>query len=287
MAPRYVSPLIVEPGSVFGFATTPLFPSSPPTGRFGALVVLGYNADLVVIGVLDGVWTAMPTLAEVTGRKLMRHSRFESGKKPVAFGFDRKWTVELKELTLLGVLPLDDEQRRIADRYLGDNFIGRTYSVPETADSEVEGEWRWVNDREAYLAELAAEQERREREYAAAQERYETRLKDLTWEHLLAETPFERWNESPPFPSAEFRDAAAERVRETYRELAALGPKPRRADVRKALKSLLEWIKKADADAGLVLETEERDDIYLLLEEITHVARQPALLPEMEPWYTW
>ena len=90
MAPRYVSPLIVEPGSVFGFATTPLYPSSPPTGRYGALVVLGHNADLVVIGVLDGVWTSLPTLAEVTGRKLMRHSRFESGKKPVAFGFDRK-----------------------------------------------------------------------------------------------------------------------------------------------------------------------------------------------------
>ena len=287
MAPRYVSPLIVEPGSVFGFATTPLFPSSPPTGRYGALVVLGHNADLVVIGVLDGVWTSLPTLAEVTGRKLMRHSRFESGKKPVAFGFDRKWTVELQQLTLLGLLPLDDEQQRIANRYLGDNFIGRVYSLPETADSEVEGEWRWVNDREAYLAESAAEQERREREYAAAQERYETRLKDLTWEHLLAETPFERWNESPPFPSAEFRDAAAERVRETYRELQALGPKPRKADVRKAVKSLLQWIKDADAAAGLVLETEERDDIYLLLEEITHVARQPSLLPEMEPWHTW
>ncbi len=53
------------------------------------------------------------------------------------------------------------------------------------------------------------------------------------------------------------------------------------------MKSLLQWIKDADAAAGLVLETEERDDIYLLLEEITHVARQPSLLPEMEPWYTW
>ena len=47
------------------------------------------------------------------------------------------------------------------------------------------------------------------------------------------------------------------------------------------------FLKDADAAAGLVLETEERDDIYLLLEEITHVARQPSLLPEMEPWYTW
>ena len=51
--------------------------------------------------------------------------------------------------------------------------------------------------------------------------------------------------------------------------------------------SQLQWIKDADAAAGLGFETEERDDIYLLLEEITHVARQPSLLPEMEPWHTW
>lgn len=274
MAPRYVSPLIVEPGSRFGFRTTPLFPSSPPeTGRYGALVILGHNSDLIAIGVLDGVWTSMPTLAEVAEQSLMRHSRFESGRKPVAFGCDRKWTVELVDLTLLGEAPLDAEQQRIAKRYLGDDRIGRIYSLPETADSEVEGEWRWVNDREAYLAELEAERERGERERAAAQLRYETRLKGLTWEQLLAETPFARWDESPPFPPAEFRDAAVERVRDTYRELAALGPKPRKADARKAVKSLLQWIKDADVAAGLVLETEERDDIHLVLEEITHVAR--------------
>ena len=288
MAPRYVSPLLVEPGSIFGFGTTPLFPVSPPeTGRYGALVVLGHDKNLIAIGVLDGVWTAMPTLAEVAGRPLLRHRRFDSGNQPAAFACATNWTIELRELTLLGSAPLDDQQQRIANRYLSGDSIGLPFTTAEMATSEVEGEWRWANDREALEQEIKQERERTERERAAAQLRYETRLKDLSWEQLLAETPFARWDESPPFPPAEFRDAAAERVRETYRELQALGPKPRKADARKAVKSLLWWIKAADVAAGDVLETEERDDIHLILEEMTHVARQPSLLDEVEPWYTW
>ncbi len=288
MVPRYVSPLLVEPGSVFGFGTSPLYPSSPPeTGRYGALVVIGHDRDLIVVGVLDGVWTAMPSLDDVAGLALMRYKERGSGKQPVAFAFDRKWTVDLRDLTPIGHTPLDAERQRIAAKYLGDNPMGRTFAPADMADSEVEGSWRREHDREAVEREQEEDRVRRERERAAAQERYETRLKDLTWEQLLDETPFERWNESPPFPPAAFRDAAAERVRQTYRELQALGPKPRRADARKAIRALLLWIKDADEHAGLVLETEEREDIHLVLEEITHVARQSALLDEMADWSVW
>lgn len=286
--PRYSSPLLAEAGTIFGFGTTPLFPDSPPeTGRYGALVVLGHDKDLIAVGVLDGVWASMPALADAAGRPLLRRNRFASRNEPVAFGSAPDWTVELRELTRLGDAPLDDEQQRIAARYLGGKMLGRSFTPASAAASEVEGEWRWANDRDALVRELELDQERRAREQAAAQERYETRLKGLTWEQLLSETPFARWDPSPPFPPADFRDAAAERVRETLRDLQALGPKPRKAEVRKAVSSLLRRLKDQDAAAGFVLDTEERDDIHLLLEEIAHVAGHPSLLGELEDWYTW
>ena len=68
-------------------------------------------------------------------------------------------------------------------------------------------------------------------ERAAKEERYRTRLKNLTWGKLLAETPFERWVPSPPFPPAEFTEAAREAIHNACRELRELGPKPPKAKV--------------------------------------------------------
>ncbi|WP_318294762.1 hypothetical protein [Streptomyces bacillaris] len=60
----------------------------------------------------------------------------------------------------------------------------------------------------------------------------------LTWEQLLAETPFERWTPSPPFPPAAFRRAAVRRVHQACRELRDLGPKPRKPAARKVPESM-------------------------------------------------
>lgn len=277
----------MEPGTVFSFRTSPIFAESPAeTGRYGAVKILGHNRDLVVLAALEGVWPAPPTLAEVADRPILRSNRFGIRNQPAVFGCGARDTVdELPEFAFIGPVPLTPEHERIVAKYLGDDRIGCVFSSPGKANSDIEGEWRWANDREAFLQERARSEERKERERAAAEERYRTRLKDLTWEQLLVETPFERWAESPPFPPAEFRDAAAERVHETYRELRAHGPKPRKAAARKALTALTAWLKEADERAGLVLETEEREDIHLVLEEIAYVAKHPSLLGEVEDWY--
>jgi hypothetical protein len=69
--------------------------------------------------------------------------------------------------------------------------------------------------------------------------------------------------------------------------LQALGPKPRKADVRSALKSCVEWFNNADERAGGVIETEEREDICAVLEEMAHVARQRGLVEEIGSWRDW
>lgn len=278
-------PLVVEPGTVFGFRTSPLFEDSPPnTGRYGAFVVLAHDDDIVAIGVLDGVWASMPTLDDVRGRELLRCNRFFFKNRVAAFACGVDDAPALDEFTEVGGIALTAEQQRIADKYLSGTRAGLGYGSPDGANSDVEGEWRWEHDREALLREHELRQQREERARAAARHRYESRLRGLTWERLLAENPFERWEPSPPFPPAEFRDAAVAQVHEACRKLRALGAKPRKPAARKVLKDLALWFDDADASAGGVIETEEREDIWSVLEEIAHVARHPSLLEEVETW---
>lgn len=286
--PRTPGPLVVDPGTVFGFRTAPMFEDSPPdTGRYGALVVLAHDADIVALGVLEGVWTLMPTLDEVRDRPLLRCNRFFFKNSLAVFACNVDDMPALAEFAAIGLVLLTVEQTRLAEKYMGEDRTGRTYGFVDGASSDVEGEWRWAHDREALEHEYELREQRRERERAAAEERYETRLKGLTWERLLSESPFARWDPSPPFPPAEFRDAAAARVHEACRELQALGAKPRKAAARKALKELMLWLNDADDRAGGVIETEEREDIHLVLEEIAHVARHPSLMEEVGLWRDW
>ena len=71
------------------------------------------------------------------------------------------------------------------------------------------------------------------------------------------------------------------------RALQALGAKPKKTEARKILKRCVEWFNAADTAHGDVIETEEREDIHAVLEEMMHVARHPALAEEIENWRTW
>lgn len=285
---RHSNPLDADPGSAFGFRTSPLYPDSQQeTGRFAAVTVLARPPELIVLGVLDGIWDRVPTLCEVRDRPVLNRSRFSFRRSPAVFATDSTYAPDLRDLTLLGVLPLTDEQSRFAESYASDRAVGRSYSTSTMADRDAEGEWRWAHDRESLLQEQAREDARRRLEQEAAAERYRTRLSGLTWQQLLAEDPFARWSPSPPFPPEGFRRAATTRVHETYRALQVLGDKPRKVAVRRELKSLVRWINNADAEAGYVIETEEREDICRVLDEITHVARQPSLMSEVDAWRDW
>lgn len=286
--PRTPGPLIVAPGTVFGFRTAPMFEDSPPdTGRYGALIVLAHDADIVALGVLDGVWASMPAPDEVRDRPLLRCNCFFFKNSVAAFACGVEDVPALAEFAEIGLVPLTVEQTRVAEKYLGEDRTGRTYGFVDGASSDVEGEWRWAHDREALTHEYELQEQRRAQARAAAAERYETRLKGLTWERLLSESPFARWDPSPPFPPVEFREAATARVYEACRELQALGAKPRKSAARRALKELVLWFNDADDRAGGVIETEEREDIILVLEEIAHVARHPSLMEEVGLWRDW
>jgi hypothetical protein len=118
-------------------------------------------------------------------------------------------------------------------------------------------------------------------------ERYEKRLKTLTWAMLLEEKPFPRWNEHPPFPPPEFTAAARDRIRSTILALQALGPRPKKGQVRETLKGCVEWFNAKDVEFGGVIESEEREYISEALEELAVVARHLSLAREIDEWREW
>lgn len=104
---------------------------------------------------------------------------------------------------------------------------------------------------------------------------------------LLAEQSFARWDTHPPFPPPEFVAAARDRIRAAVLELRALGQKSKKPQVRAVLKACVEWFNAKDREFGEVIETEEREDICAVLEELAFVARQRSLVDEMEAWRNW
>jgi hypothetical protein len=88
-------------------------------------------------------------------------------------------------------------------------------------------------------------------------------------------------------PTPDFVRLARARIREAVLALQALGPKPKRPEVRAVLKACVEWFNEKDREFGNVIETEEREDICAVLAELAFVARQRSLVEEIDNWRDW
>ncbi len=283
-------PASIEAGQVYSFKTRPYTEFSPPTtGRFAAIKILGINDNYVAVAVLDGIWSNPPTSTEIGTTSIINEHRFAHTGKSAVFGVIREWWEpmrDLDEFTFVGSQPVSRMETSFFDAIVSYAPGSRT-STLFAANQAAEGEWRWSNDREDVVIEVEKWNAKNEAERVAKEERCRTRLSKLTWEQLQSETPFERWSPSPPFPPEEFTNAARAVIRNACDALKELGPKPRRADVRAILKETVIWFNKADEKAGSVIETEEREDICAVLEEMAHVAQQKVLVEEIDKWRGW
>lgn len=283
-------PASVEPGQIYSFQTRPFTEFSPPTtGRFAAIKVLGINDNYVVVAVLDGIWPNPPTFTEVRTTSIINEHRFTHTGQPAVFGMIREWwkpESDLDEFNFVGAHRVSRAERSFFDANVG-RALGTRIAALFAVNYAAEGEWRWSNDQAGFVTEVEKKRAKNEAERTAKDERYRDRLSKLTWEQLQSETPFERWSPSPPFPPEEFTNAARAVIRSACNALEELGPKPRRADARAILKNTVIWFNEADEKAGGVIETEEREDICAMLEEMAHAARQKALVAEIDEWREW
>jgi hypothetical protein len=277
-------------GQIYSFRTTPYSEfAAAPTGRYAAFKVIGVDAKCVVVAVLDGVWATAPTAKDVRVTSIIEEHRFAHTGRPAIFGVNRGWwqpTDDLEELQFVGTQALSVKERSYADSVVRGE-IGTRFSTLHGANYAAEGEWRWSNDRAALVLEAERKKAKEDVERVAKEERYRARLSKLTWDQLLSETPFKRWSPSPPFPPEDFTRTARTVIRDACLAIQKLGPKPRKAEVRAILKKAVRWFNEADERAGGVIETEEREDICAVLEEIAYVARQPALVEEIDMWREW
>ena len=127
----------------------------------------------------------------------------------------------------------------------------------------------------------------RDAKLQAERNRYEIRLKDLTWDTLLAETMFARRSPSPPFPPSGFVDAVRGRFRDAILEMNGMASKPSKQDVHRVLRALVDQINVLDEAYGHAVETEEREDLCEALAELAFVAHRPALMDEVNKWWSW
>ena len=279
-----------KPGQIYSFRTTPFSEFAPPTtGRYAAFKIIGADEKNVVIAVLDGIWPVAPTPNDVRATSIIEEHRFAHTGRLATFGTNREWwnpEEVLEELRYVGFQALSSSERSYANA-IARFEPGTSFATIRHANYAAEGEWRWLNDRDAFVKEAEQKEAKNEAERKAKEERYRTRLSKLTWEQLLAETPFARWTPSPPFPPENFTKAARTVIREACLSLRALGPKPRKADVRAILKKTVQWFNEEDVKGGGPIETEEREDIFAVLEEMAHVAGQKALVEEIDEWREW
>jgi len=283
-------PTLLKGGQVYSFRTRPYSEFGPAdTGRFAAIKILGVDDRHVVVAVLDGVWPNAPTGQDIQSGSIIYEHRFAHKGRAAVFGVNRDWWKpknDLDEFNFTGTLCVSHAEQSHVDA-IASYAPGSRFATLRAANHAAEGEWRWQNDREAFVVETEKKNAKNEAERAAKEERYRTRLSQLTWAQLRSETPFERWNPSPPYPPEEFTMAAKATIRSACDALEQLGPKPRRADVRAILKRTVIWFNEADEKAGGVIETEEREDICAVLEELAHVARQKVLVDEIDEWREW
>lgn len=268
-------------GDIYAFRTAPATELSVrETGRYAALKILGLDGGRITYVVLEGIFDRFPQREDVERLRPLICERFSFSGAPAMLGSPVSWDVDLDDFRYVSTMSLTAEDAAL----LAQN---RSFGLWSGASSHAEGEWRWRHDRVAFIDEVRRSQQVRDARLAAERERYQTRLKTLTWEKFLAEQPFGRWEKSPPFPPPAFTTAARERILETALGLQALGSRPKKADVRRLLKECVEWFNAKDEEFGRVIETEEREDICRVIEELAFVARHASLGREADGWRNW
>jgi len=292
--PEEIGRRVFVAGDAYGFHHLPLTKfASPERPRYGAVRVLVAAADLTTVVVLDGTFGAPPTLADALAlaplkmelRPMNAPGGWAHGRIAIVH-ISTKWPPEDElELSWLGTAPVGS--RELAWIHSLASYAGGWSIVSRYAERE----WRWRHDRERLREEGERVQAAaREEAVATAKKdlaRQNERQNNLTWDGLLAEKHFARWSESPPFPAPPFPDAARATIDRTIRAICSLGPKPKKAEVRAALRECVDWFNVEAERAGDVIETQEREDIVLLLADICFVARQRSLVDEIDQWRTW
>jgi hypothetical protein len=268
-------------GDVYTFKTNSYWEFAlPQTDRYGAFKVIGFKEEFAVVVVLDFVSVGRPpTKSELESTNVLVAHRFANASTPrpcVYHVYLNSIEDSLSELVLVTNVRPTLSELDLPKKY-------ESYGSASTINYAVEGEWRWANDRNQFEKEYLLHNEEQEKKRTQESIRLQTRLKSLNWEKLREEAHFSHWELPPP----EFTSKARQLIWNSVDQLKALPSKPRKREVRNILKATMFALNELNLAFGDVIETEEREDIMMVIEELAFVAKQRALMPELDELRDW
>lgn len=254
--------------------------SEENTGRYAAVKIIGLKNGDPCCMVLDGIFDHPPSFSEVSNLECLTLTYLGCEVTPaVAFAMACE-ECGMEEMRLLGETERTQKEQKLRSEC-------RRYSCLGGQSGSAEAEWRWANDREKLIIESNQQDLELKKNIAAAELRQKTRLSKLTWEKLLGENTFEKWVPEDTFPNRDLTFKIRRIVHSTMRYLEALEKKPTKRITRKALRDCVETLNEENERNGQFINTDEREDICEVLEEIAYVAGHFDLSYEIGDWRNW
>jgi len=117
--------------------------------------------------------------------------------------------------------------------------------------------------------------------------RMKDRLRGITINQLLDETHLATWDARTDFIHPDFLKVVRAELLTLLENLKFTNKKQPKAQVRKILKTFVEWLNVQDEKYDHPIETMEREELYELLEEVCHAAQHKSLMDEIDNWREW
>lgn len=277
---------VYSAGEIYAFKTQPVHDfDKADTGRYGVVKILGINPDtpgqreenLVCYVVLDGVFGTMPAPKDVSNLTVLKMKRFAYDNKVAAERIRADTTNTLTDFTFITRVDLTPAEQKILRNTTNYSGLG-------AANTNVEMEWRWRNDREQVIADVArdeADRAAKSKEYEAQKKQH---LDSLRFEMFLDGQIFVAWQKY--LPDSVVQDLEAQ-FAQSATALCELGSKPKRGQVRAVLKALVTDINTLNMRQGGFIETLHREYLCDRISDLAYLASQPKLIDEVDDWRDW
>ena len=225
-----------------------------------------------LVAASDWIANEPPPLNHPAIRKILVKNHHNWKNSP-----DVRWVTSLppKEFRIIGNIDVTSQDVKTECR---------SYGAWESLATQVLAQWRWDNERESVLAEDA---EKNTLELAKRKEAIQKRadyLAIISFSILLAKDLFPTWNDYPP---KVVKEGCQEIVQSFIRVLDGAEKPLDRNLVSKELKKAIEELNQYDSKNKKFIETEEREDLCEVFEDILNAAKFPDLVESVEDWKDW
>ena len=270
--------------------------SAPNKDSWGVAKILDLgdeNDGSFSLSVKSGLWTEKPTQWQVFRTPLLVERRFKKlgtnklKPEPLIFTTTFDCVIDLQEAVVIGREIWFNSIEREARRKISTDGYFYEIAAIDLAPRSIDHEYRAKFDEERWKCEIKAYGEKQDRIRREREERERQRLKKVTIPMLREETRFEDWDNRAQIVPPEFALGVRKRSKELLDDLGALGAKPRRKAVRGLLKAYIAWLNTFDGSFGYAIETEEREDLMVFVEELCWATKQKPLISEADSWRDW